>query len=85
MTATDVTATDIAFGLVLTQQGTGKDWADQIRAAEQQGWTSVLVPDTLWTVSPFPALAAAAAVTTDIRLRTWVLAAPLRSPAVVAR
>jgi len=85
MTDSDVKDTDIAFGLVLTPSGTGNQWAERIRAAEQQGWTSVLVPDTLWTVSPFPALAAAAAVTSDIRLRTWVLAAPLRSPAVVAR
>lgn len=80
-----MTATDISFGLVLTPQGTGQDWVQQIRTAEQQGWTSVLVPDTLWTVSPFPALAAAAAVTSSIRLRTWVLAVPLRTPAAVVR
>lgn len=32
------------------------------------------MPDTLWSTSPFPALAAAAAVTTTLRLRTWVAA-----------
>ena len=74
-----------SFGLVLTPAGTGREWADQVRAVEAQGWTSLLMPDTLWTPSPFPTLAAAAAVTSTLRLRTWVLAAPLRSPAVVAR
>ena len=43
------------------------------------------MPDTSFTPSPFPALAAAAAVTTDLRLAPWVLAAPLRTPGVVAR
>ena len=77
--------TDISFGLVLTATGSGRAWAEQARRAEQQGWSSLLVPDTLWTPSPFPTLAAAAAVTSTVRLRTWVLAAPLRSAAVVAR
>jgi alkanesulfonate monooxygenase SsuD/methylene tetrahydromethanopterin reductase-like flavin-dependent oxidoreductase (luciferase family) len=52
---------------------------------EDLGYAAVLVPDTLWTVSPFPALAAAAVVAPRIRLRTWVIAAPMRSPAAVVR
>jgi alkanesulfonate monooxygenase SsuD/methylene tetrahydromethanopterin reductase-like flavin-dependent oxidoreductase (luciferase family) len=52
---------------------------------EDLGYAAVLVPDTLWTVSPFPALAAAAAAAPRIRLRTWVLASPMRSPAAVVR
>jgi alkanesulfonate monooxygenase SsuD/methylene tetrahydromethanopterin reductase-like flavin-dependent oxidoreductase (luciferase family) len=80
-----MTDIDISFGLVLTPTGSGRAWTEQARSAEQQGWTSVLVPDTLWTPSTFPTLAAAAAVTTTLRLRTWVLAAPLRSPAAVVR
>ena len=52
---------------------------------EDLGYASVLVPDTLWTVSPFPALAAAAVAAPRIKLRTWVLAAPMRTPAAVVR
>ena len=80
-----MTDNDISFGLVLTPTGTGREWVEAVRKVEQQGWTSLLIPDTLWTPSPFPALAAAAAVTTTLRLRTWVIAAPLRSPAAIVR
>jgi alkanesulfonate monooxygenase SsuD/methylene tetrahydromethanopterin reductase-like flavin-dependent oxidoreductase (luciferase family) len=80
-----VTDNDISFGLIFTPAGTGREWVEAVRKVEQQGWTSLLIPDTLWTPSPFPALAAAAAATTTLRLRTWVIAAPLRSPTVVAR
>jgi alkanesulfonate monooxygenase SsuD/methylene tetrahydromethanopterin reductase-like flavin-dependent oxidoreductase (luciferase family) len=34
---------------------------------EDLGYAAVLVPDTLWTVSPFPALAAAAVAAPRIR------------------
>jgi alkanesulfonate monooxygenase SsuD/methylene tetrahydromethanopterin reductase-like flavin-dependent oxidoreductase (luciferase family) len=76
---------DLKFGLLLSPRGSGRGWVQQVRDVEGQGFTSLLIPDTLWTTSPFPALAAAAAVTTTLRLRTWVLAAPMRSPAVVVR
>jgi alkanesulfonate monooxygenase SsuD/methylene tetrahydromethanopterin reductase-like flavin-dependent oxidoreductase (luciferase family) len=75
----------IAFGLVLGPGRSGREWANQARVTEGQGFTSLLMPDTLWTPSPFPTLAAAAAVTSTLRLRTWVIAAPLRSPTVVVR
>ena len=75
----------LSFGLVLGPGRSGRDWANQARTTEGQGFTSLLMPDTLWTPSPFPTLAAAAAVTSTLRLRTWVIAAPLRSPAVVVR
>ena len=84
VTDTD-TAQTITFGLVLGPGTSGRDWANQARATEGEGFTSLLMPDTLWTPSPFPTLAAAAAVTSTLRLRTWVIAAPLRSPHVVAR
>jgi alkanesulfonate monooxygenase SsuD/methylene tetrahydromethanopterin reductase-like flavin-dependent oxidoreductase (luciferase family) len=72
-------------GIVLGGARSGREWADTARRVEQQGFTALLVPDTLWTPSPFPALAAAAAVTSRLTLRTWVLAAPLRTPAAVVR
>ncbi len=76
---------ELSFGLVVTPRAGGREWVELARSAEQQGWTSLLVPDTLWTASPFPALAAAAACTSELRLRTWVLAAPFRHPAAVVR
>lgn len=65
--------------------GGGRRWVELARAREQQGWDAVGVPDTLWTPAPFAALAAAGAVTSTLRLRSWVLAAPLRTPAATVR
>lgn len=72
------------FGIV-TAPRTGAEWVRTVQAAERQGYRTVLLPDTLYTPSPFPALAAAAAVTTTLRLRPNVLAAPLRTPATTVR
>ncbi|MBL1077374.1 LLM class flavin-dependent oxidoreductase [Nocardia sp. 2] len=72
------------FGIVLTPRS-GSDWVRDVQRAEEQGYRTVLLPDTLHTTSPFPALAAAAAVTTTLRLRPNVIAAPLRHPAATAR
>lgn len=76
--------TGFSFGVILVPRSAA-EWSTQVRRAELQGYASVLLPDTTFTPSPFPALAAAAAVTTTITLRPWVLAAPLRHPAVTAR
>ncbi|WP_232535215.1 LLM class flavin-dependent oxidoreductase [Nocardia terpenica] len=76
--------TDIRFGaIVVPRAGTG--WVRAVRAVEEQGIHTLLLPDTLHTASPFPALAAAAAVTSTLRLRPNVLAVPLRTPAAVVR
>ncbi|MFC9993157.1 LLM class flavin-dependent oxidoreductase [Nocardia sp. NPDC127526] len=72
------------FGIV-TVPRSGSDWVRTVRNAEQQGYGSIQLPDTLYTPSPFPALAAAAAVTSTIRLRPNVLAAPMRSAAATVR
>ncbi|MEU6828458.1 LLM class flavin-dependent oxidoreductase [Nocardia beijingensis] len=74
----------MTFGIVLTPRS-GADWVRAASAAEQQGYRTILLPDTRFTPSPFPALAAAAAVTTTVRLRPNVLAAPLRTPAATVR
>ncbi|MBJ8345952.1 LLM class flavin-dependent oxidoreductase [Antrihabitans sp. YC2-6] len=75
---------DFAFAVIITPRG-GKDWIAQVRRAEDQGFSAILLPDTMFTPSPFPALAAAAAVTSTIKLRPWVLSAPLRHRAATAR
>ncbi|WP_233434490.1 LLM class flavin-dependent oxidoreductase [Nocardia yamanashiensis] len=72
------------FGLV-TAPRSGSEWVRTAQDAEAQGYSVLLLPDTLYTPSPLPALAAAAAVTERIRLRPNVLAAPLRTPAATAR
>lgn len=63
----------------------GPRWTEFVRGLEADGWRTVLVPDTLRTASPFPALAAAAAVTSTLRVRTWVAAAPFRTPGALVR
>ncbi|WP_433670125.1 LLM class flavin-dependent oxidoreductase [Nocardia sp. CA-136227] len=72
------------FGIVIAPRS-GATWIEAVRTAERQGYGTVLLPDTLYTPSPFPALAAAAAVTTTLRLRPNVLAAPMRSAAATVR
>jgi alkanesulfonate monooxygenase SsuD/methylene tetrahydromethanopterin reductase-like flavin-dependent oxidoreductase (luciferase family) len=75
----------LAFSVLAAPAGGGAAWAQQVRGFEDDGWHAVLVPDTLWTPSPFPALAAAASVTTTLRLRPWVLAAPTRTTGALVR
>lgn len=74
----------MTFGIVITPRS-GADLTHAVQNAEQQGYRTILLPDTLNTASPFPTLAAAAAVTSTVRLRPNVLAAPLRTPAATVR
>jgi alkanesulfonate monooxygenase SsuD/methylene tetrahydromethanopterin reductase-like flavin-dependent oxidoreductase (luciferase family) len=73
------------FGVVVGPPGSSADWTATAHAVEDLGYDLLLMPDTRFTPSPFPALAAAAAVTSRLRVGTWVLAAPLRTPAAVVR
>jgi alkanesulfonate monooxygenase SsuD/methylene tetrahydromethanopterin reductase-like flavin-dependent oxidoreductase (luciferase family) len=76
------------FGVVATPQASvedvGASWQGQARRAEEFGYSSVLMPDGLQLPSPMPALAIAAAATTSLRVGTFVLASPLRPPALAA-
>ncbi|WP_019931634.1 LLM class flavin-dependent oxidoreductase [Nocardia sp. BMG111209] len=67
----------LRFGLMSVPRSAA-EWLQTARTAEQDGYHTLLLPDTVYTLSPFPALAAAAAVTTELRLRPNVLADPLR-------
>jgi probable F420-dependent oxidoreductase len=72
------------FGITI---GTAPDmaaWTSSARRAESLGYSTFLVPDTLNTLAPLPALAAAAAATTSLRVGTWVLCDALRNPRTVA-
>src|SRR5436305_13287976 len=72
------------FGVVGGQVGTADDWTTLVRRIEDAGFATLLNPDAFAVNAPFVSLAAAAAVTTNLRLGTFVLAAPLRTPAGIA-
>ncbi|HEY2296186.1 MAG TPA: LLM class flavin-dependent oxidoreductase [Jatrophihabitans sp.] len=69
------------FGAVTTPSG--GDWSATARRVADLGYTSLLMPDGMQLPAPMPALAMAAAVA-NLRVGTWVLAAPLRPPRLVA-
>ncbi len=72
------------FGIVAAQAGDGRQWAATARRVEELGYDSLLIPDNLGGLAPFPALAAAAAATSTLTVGTYVLAAPYRPPVEVA-
>lgn len=72
------------FGLVDGMSTTLAEWAAEARWAEDAGYDVLLSPDTPNVCAPFQALAAAAAVTTRLRLGTYVLATPTRQPGLIA-
>jgi probable F420-dependent oxidoreductase len=72
------------FGLTSAVVGDLASWASAARRAESLGYSTVLLPDTTRTAAPLLPLAAAAAVTTSLRVGTWVLADPLRNPRQLA-
>ena len=76
-----ITRRPFRFGAVATPAG--GDWLTTSRRVADLGYTSLLMPDGMQLPAPIPSLAMAAAVT-DIRVGTWVLAAPLRPPRLVA-
>ncbi|MFD4960929.1 LLM class flavin-dependent oxidoreductase [Microbacterium sp. NPDC058389] len=77
--------TSFRFGVVTGAHGDARAWGETARRIENDGFSALLVPDTLYTPSPFLALSVAATATATLRLGTWVLAAPLRSPASTVR
>ncbi|WP_336213745.1 LLM class flavin-dependent oxidoreductase [Nonomuraea sp. LPB2021202275-12-8] len=72
------------FGAVAGQAPDAGSWTGLARRAESLGYDTLLVPDTLGTFSPFAAAAAAATATTTLRVGTYVLSAPFRTPEAVA-
>ena len=72
------------FGAVAGFGRTGQEWAAAARHIEQLGFSTLLCPDVTAMFAPFQALSAAAAATSTLRLGSYVLAAPLRTPGEVA-
>jgi probable F420-dependent oxidoreductase len=74
------------FGVNVRTAGSAAEWADKVRKVERLGYAVVLVPDhRAERHAPFPALAAAAAATTQLRVGTGVLNNDLRHPVLTAR
>jgi alkanesulfonate monooxygenase SsuD/methylene tetrahydromethanopterin reductase-like flavin-dependent oxidoreductase (luciferase family) len=68
-------------------QATPRDatsWLATARHAEELGYSTLLMPDGMQLLSPLPALALAAGATTSLHVWTFVLASPLRPPALAA-
>lgn len=56
-------------------------WRDQVRRIADSGYSILLMPDVQqWQPAPGPTLAVAATLAADLRVGTWVYAAPLRPP-----
>jgi probable F420-dependent oxidoreductase len=72
------------FGVTNGAAADMASWTESARRAEAMGYSTFLLPDTLFTPAPLPALAAAAAATSTLRIGTWVLCDPLRNPRAVA-
>jgi probable F420-dependent oxidoreductase len=78
--------TPFRFGVNVRTAASRAEWADKARKVEALGYAVLLVPDHLAELlAPFPALAAAAAATTRLRVGTAVLNNDFRHPALLAR
>jgi probable F420-dependent oxidoreductase len=74
------------FGLVANTAASGDEWIARARRAEALGYATLLVTDHLGRqLSPIAALATAAAVTTRLRVGSYVFANDYRHPLVLAR
>jgi probable F420-dependent oxidoreductase len=79
-----VTSTPFRFGVVATPDGGPERWVATARRVEQLGYSTLLMPDGLQLLSPFSSLAVAASATSTLRVGTFVLASPLRTPYAAA-
>ena len=74
------------FGIQLSGPIDGRTWADTARYAEQQGFSSLLMPDHFHDqFGPLTSLAAAAAVTTELTVGALVFGNDYRHPVVMAK
>lgn len=72
------------FGIVAPYLSDLPTWRDQVRRIADHGYSTVLMPD-FPQLQPEPAVALAVASTfADVRVGTWVYAAPFRAPWLTA-
>ena len=73
------------FGLVATSLSGQKDWEDLAKRSEDAGFATLLTADHLGPMSPIPPLVSAAAVTSTLRVGTFVLNTALHHPLRLAQ
>lgn len=74
------------FGVVLEYTRSRQEWISKARRIEELGYSALVVPDHMdRDVAPFTAMAIAAAVTSQIRIGSFVLNNDLRHPAILAK
>jgi probable F420-dependent oxidoreductase len=74
------------FGIQLNSAASGTDWAALAREAEDLGYSTLFLPDHFGDqFAPTPALAAAAAATTELRVGPLVLDNDYKHPVVTAK
>ena len=74
------------FGLAAVQAESGAAWIARARRAEELGYSSLLIADHYVNpLTPMPAMAVAAAVTTHLRVGTLVFDNDFRHPALLAK
>jgi alkanesulfonate monooxygenase SsuD/methylene tetrahydromethanopterin reductase-like flavin-dependent oxidoreductase (luciferase family) len=78
-------ARPMRFGVVAPITADLAAWRDQVRRIADSGYSTLLMPDVQqWQPAPGPTLAVAATLAADLRVGTWVYAAPLRTPRSMA-
>lgn len=74
------------FGVQISKPLAERTWADTARHIEQLGYSSLLLPDHFGDqLAPVPAMAAAAAVTTELKVGALVFDNDYRHPVVLAK
>ena len=74
------------FGLMAAKASSGADWVATARKAEDLGYSALLMPDHYGDqLGVIPALTAAAAATTNLRVGSLVFANDFRHPALLAK
>ena len=74
------------FGVQSSFAGTGEEWAAKARRVEELGYSTLCVPDHFDDqLAPIPALMAAAAATSTLRVGTLVLDNDYRHPVLTAK
>ena len=74
------------FGVNLRAADSRADWIEKAKRVEDLGFSTLLIPDHLAELlPPLPALVAAAAATSKVRVGTFVLNNDFRHPVLLAR
>ncbi len=78
-----MSARPFRFGVSFRFIGGGAEWLEKAKRVEELGYDVLLVGDNPMTQAPLPALSAAAAVTSRIRLSTYVINPAIRPLAML--